>query len=72
MKALFALKKAPRAWYESLTEFLVNNGSRNCEIDKTLFVNNDGGEIRIAQIYVDDIVFGGISNQMVEHFVQQM
>ncbi|XP_058767600.1 uncharacterized mitochondrial protein AtMg00810-like [Vicia villosa] len=26
----------------------------------------------IAQIYVDDIVFGGMSNQMVEHFVKQM
>jgi hypothetical protein len=26
----------------------------------------------IAQIYVDDIVFGGMSNQMVQHFVHQM
>jgi len=26
----------------------------------------------IAQIYVDDIVFGGMSNQMVQHFVCQM
>ena len=26
----------------------------------------------IAQIYVDDIVFGGMSNQMVQHFVKQM
>ncbi|XP_050914593.1 uncharacterized mitochondrial protein AtMg00810-like [Lathyrus oleraceus] len=26
----------------------------------------------VAQIYVDDIVFGGISDSMVEHFVQQI
>ena len=26
----------------------------------------------IAQIYVDDIVFGGMSDQMVQHFVLQM
>ena len=26
----------------------------------------------ITQIYVDDIVFGGMSNQMVQHFVHQM
>ena len=26
----------------------------------------------IAQIYVDDIVFGGMSNEMLRHFVQQM
>ena len=26
----------------------------------------------IAQIYVDDIVFGGMSNEMVQYFVKQM
>jgi hypothetical protein len=26
----------------------------------------------IAQIYVDDIVFGEMSNQMFQHFVEQM
>jgi hypothetical protein len=30
------------------------------------------GKFLIAQIYVDDIVFGGMSNKMVQHFVQQM
>ncbi|PNX62061.1 putative gag-pol polyprotein, partial [Trifolium pratense] len=29
-------------------------------------------KLMVAQIYVDDIVFGGMSNQMVQHFVQQM
>ena len=26
----------------------------------------------ISQIYVDDIVFGGMSNKMVQHFIQQI
>lgn len=26
----------------------------------------------IAQIYVDDIVFGGMSDEMVQHFVKQV
>jgi len=26
----------------------------------------------ISHIYVDDIIFGGVSNQMVQHFLQQM
>jgi hypothetical protein len=30
------------------------------------------GEFMIAQIYVDDIFFGGMSNTMVQHFVKQM
>ncbi|KAK2378545.1 putative mitochondrial protein [Trifolium repens] len=71
-KALYGLKQAPRAWYERLTQFLVNNGYRKGGSDKTLFVKESEGNLMIAQIYVDDIVFGGMSNQMVQHFISQM
>ncbi|KAK2381531.1 putative mitochondrial protein [Trifolium repens] len=71
-KALYGLKQAPRAWYERLTEFLINNGYVRGGIDQTLFVKKNLNEIMIAQIYVDDIVFGMTSNQMVEQFVQHM
>jgi len=33
-------------------------------------VKNDGGELMVAQNYLDDIVFGGMSNKMVEHFIE--
>ncbi|XP_057418507.1 uncharacterized mitochondrial protein AtMg00810-like [Lotus japonicus] len=33
---------------------------------------NISGNLMISQIYVDDIVFGGMSDHMVEHFVQHM
>ena len=55
-----------------MTEFLVNNGYRKGGIDKTLFVREKDGKLMIAQIYVDDIEFGGMSDQMVQHFVKQM
>ena len=71
-KALYGLKQAPRAWYERLTEFLTQQGYRKGGIDKTLFVKQDAENLMIAQIYVDDIVFGGMSNEMLRHFVQQM
>ena len=71
-KELYGLKQAPRAWYERLTNFLINQGYRKGGTDKTLFVKKDKGRLMIAQIYVDDIVFGGMSNQMVQHFVHQM
>src|ERR1044072_5828402 len=71
-KALYGLKQAPRAWYERLTMFLINHGYNKGGIDKTLFVKNHRGIIMIAQIYVDDIVFGGMSDKMVQHYVQQM
>ncbi|XP_058774533.1 uncharacterized mitochondrial protein AtMg00810-like [Vicia villosa] len=68
----FLMDQAPRAWYERLTKFLVNNGYKKEGIDKTLFVKENDGKLMIAQIYVDDIVFRGMSDQMVEHFVKQM
>lgn len=65
------MKQAPRAWYERLTEFLVNNGYRKRGIDKTSFVKEEHGKHMISQMYVDEIVFGGMLNQMVQHFVNQ-
>jgi len=35
-------------------------------------VKDNNGRLMIAHIYVDDIVFGGTSNKMVQHFIQQM
>src|ERR1044072_4074451 len=71
-KALYGLKKAPRPWYERLTKYLTDKGYRKGGLDKTLFVKNEGGKIMVAQIYVDDIVFGGMSDKMVKHFANQM
>jgi len=70
MKALYGLKQTPRAWYERLTQFLVNQGYMKGGIDKTLFVKDDNGRLMIAQIYVGVIVFGVMSNKMVQHFIQ--
>lgn len=69
-KVLYGLKQAPRAWDEILVEFLINNGYNRGGIDKTLFMKNNIG--KLTQIYVDDIVFGGMPDKMVEHFVHQM
>lgn len=71
-KALYGLKQAPRTWYERLTKFLINHGYIKVVIDKTLFIKEKDGKLMIAQIYVDDIVFGGISDESVEHFVKQI
>ncbi|MCH81590.1 gag-pol polyprotein [Trifolium medium] len=61
-KALYGLKQSPKAWYKRLTDFLINNGYNRGGIDKTLFVKKNKEEIMIAQIYADDIVFGGTSD----------
>ncbi|KAK0580561.1 hypothetical protein LWI29_003475 [Acer saccharum] len=71
-KALYGLKQAPRAWYERLTQFLVDNNYTRGSVDKTLFIKKDKDELFIAQIYVDDIVFGSTKNTKVQQFVDVM
>ncbi|KAK2362195.1 putative mitochondrial protein [Trifolium repens] len=71
-KALYGLKQAPRTWYEKLTKFLLQQGYRKGETDKTLFVRQEKGKLMIAQIYVDDIVFGGMTDALVKQFVHQI
>ncbi|GJZ54942.1 putative ribonuclease H-like domain-containing protein, partial [Tanacetum coccineum] len=56
-KALYGLHQAPRAWYETLSTYLIENGFRRGTIDKTLFIKKDKGDILLVQVYVDDIIF---------------
>ncbi|GJV84677.1 putative ribonuclease H-like domain-containing protein [Tanacetum coccineum] len=40
-KALYGLHQAPRAWYETLSTYLLENRYRRGTIDKTLFIKKD-------------------------------
>ncbi|GJV69064.1 putative ribonuclease H-like domain-containing protein [Tanacetum coccineum] len=40
-KALYGLHQAPRAWYETLSTYLLDNGFQRGKIDKTLFIKRD-------------------------------
>nr|GEV87079.1 putative ribonuclease H-like domain-containing protein [Tanacetum cinerariifolium] len=40
MKALYGLHQAPRAWYETLANYLLKNGFQRGKIDQTLFIKN--------------------------------
>ncbi|GJT01509.1 ribonuclease H-like domain-containing protein [Tanacetum coccineum] len=39
-KALYGLHQAPRAWYEALSTYLLDNGFQRGKIDKTLFIKS--------------------------------
>ncbi|GJW15863.1 putative ribonuclease H-like domain-containing protein [Tanacetum coccineum] len=45
IKALYGLHQAPRAWYETLSSFLIENGFRRGTIDKTLFIKKKKSDI---------------------------
>ncbi|WCJ31588.1 Retrovirus-related Pol polyprotein from transposon RE1 [Euphorbia peplus] len=71
-KALYGLKQAPRAWYERLTKFLLSKGFvRGC-VDTTLFTLKKNKDILIAQVYVDDIIFGATNESLCREFSDHM
>ncbi|GJS19758.1 putative ribonuclease H-like domain-containing protein [Tanacetum coccineum] len=67
-KALYGLHQAPRAWYETLSTYLIENGFRRGTIDKTLFIKKDKGDILLVQVYVDDIIFGSTKKFLCDEF----
>nr|GEU53242.1 retrotransposon protein, putative, unclassified [Tanacetum cinerariifolium] len=57
-KALYELKQAPRACYDELSTFLLQNGFSKGIIDPTLFTRHFDDDILVVHVYVDDIIFG--------------
>ncbi|GKA84683.1 putative ribonuclease H-like domain-containing protein [Tanacetum coccineum] len=71
-KALYGLHQAPKAWYETLSTYLLENGFRRGTIDKTLFIKKDKGDIMLVQVYVNDIIFGSTKKSLCIEFEQMM
>ncbi|GJR49131.1 putative ribonuclease H-like domain-containing protein [Tanacetum coccineum] len=72
VKALYGLHQAPRAWYATLSTFLLKNRYRRGTIDKTLFIKKDKKDIMLVQVYVDDIIFGSTKNSWCDEFEAMM
>ncbi|GJS88179.1 putative reverse transcriptase, RNA-dependent DNA polymerase [Tanacetum coccineum] len=71
-KALYGLHQAPRAWYETLSTYLLDNGFQRGQIYKTLFIKRVKGDILLVQVYVDDIIFGSTRMDVVPEFENMM
>ncbi|GJX70965.1 putative ribonuclease H-like domain-containing protein [Tanacetum coccineum] len=72
VKALYGLHQAPRAWYETLAKYLLDNGFHRGKIDQTLFIKKQKGGILLVQIYVDDIIFGSTKKELCLEFEKLM
>ena len=71
-KALYGLKQAPRAWYDRLTQYLLDRGFKRRYADRTLFVKNDEDYLLVAQVYVNDIVFRATIDAWAIEFSEEM
>ncbi|GKA01950.1 putative ribonuclease H-like domain-containing protein [Tanacetum coccineum] len=64
--------EAIRAWYETLSTYLLENRFRRDTIDKTLFIKKDKGDILLVHVYVDDIIFGSTKKSLCVEFEQMI
>ncbi|KAJ9555154.1 hypothetical protein OSB04_009768 [Centaurea solstitialis] len=71
-KALYGLHQAPRAWYDTLSSYLLENKFERGVIDKTLFIKRTKTDMLLVQIYVDDIIFGSTKDDMCKEFEELM
>nr|GEY09585.1 retrovirus-related Pol polyprotein from transposon TNT 1-94 [Tanacetum cinerariifolium] len=71
-KALYALKQAPRAWYDELSTFLLLNHFFKGTIDLTLFIRRFHDDILVVHVYVYDIIFGSIHPRYIHLFSDLM
>ncbi|GKD36724.1 putative ribonuclease H-like domain-containing protein [Tanacetum coccineum] len=71
-KALYGLHQAPRAWYETLSTYLLENRFQRGKIDKTLFIKMYKGDILLVQVYVDEIIFGSTKKELCISFEKLM
>ncbi|KAK6150461.1 hypothetical protein DH2020_015393 [Rehmannia glutinosa] len=68
----YCQEEAPRAWYDTLSQFLSENGFTKGKVDRTLFLIQDKKSILLVQIYVDDIIFGSTNKELCEKFSNLM
>nr|GEU56697.1 putative ribonuclease H-like domain-containing protein [Tanacetum cinerariifolium] len=71
-KALYGLHQAPRAWYETLANYLLENGFQREKIDQNLFIKKQKRDIFLVQVYVDDIIFGSTNKALYKAFEKLM
>ena len=55
-----------------MTAYLTENGFKRESADISLFIRKDKNSFVVAQIYVDDIVFGATNDSLAHSFVDEM
>ena len=59
-KSLYGLKQALRAWYSHIDSYVTHNGFQRSKNEPTLYIkSNQQGNVLIACLYVDDLIFRG-------------
>nr|GEZ07998.1 hypothetical protein [Tanacetum cinerariifolium] len=61
-------EEAPRAWYGTLSKYLLKNSFQRGTIDQTLFIKKQRKDFILVQVYMDGIIFGSSNLQLCREF----
>ena len=67
-KSLYGLKQAPRLWFKTLEKSLHARGFVSSKVDPCLFLSDD----LIAVVYVDDVLFFGKSDKVINKMIASL
>lgn len=65
-KALYGLRRSPRAWYECFDEYITGVGFKRSNVDYCLYTYGKGTEAIYLLMYVDDLLICGKSKEKIQ------
>jgi Reverse transcriptase (RNA-dependent DNA polymerase) len=69
---LYGLKQAPRAWNTGIDSYFKENCFKQCPFETVIYVKVRKDEILIVALYVDDLIFMGNSQRLIDEFKREM
>ena len=70
VKALYGLKKAPRAWYIKIDKYLSHQGVKRSSLDSNLYIKTIDSDIILQVIYVDDLIITSSAKSLIQEMKQ--
>ncbi|KAL4579422.1 hypothetical protein LXL04_015569 [Taraxacum kok-saghyz] len=71
-QSLYALKQAPRAWYQRFTQHALHMGFQHSLTDSSLFIYHHGHATAYLLLYVDDIILTASSMFLLQSLIDQL
>jgi hypothetical protein len=71
-KSLYGLKQVPRAWFNRLSQFLLDLGFKASLVDPSLFIFHHGNIKLFMLIYVDDILLTGTDSIVISTLITHL
>ncbi|PWA98023.1 hypothetical protein CTI12_AA024020 [Artemisia annua] len=71
-KALYGLKQEPRAWNTRIDKYFQEHGFTKCLSEYALYEKFERGSILLVCLYVDDLIFTGNSQSMIDELKKSM